>query len=59
MGAYKNPNTPPQKNCTRSRENEMCVQLFFLHDTLVFQHLSHIKSQIKNTLHINGIYIKR
>lgn len=49
---------PPLVNCTHSRQNEKCVQFFFLHEcfgaTIPFE-----KPKLENPPHLNWVYSQR
>ena len=51
-------NAPPQVNCTHPRENEKCVQFFFLHECfsaiIPFE-----KPKIENPSQLNWINLQR
>ena len=52
------PASPPIVNCTHPRENEKCVQFFFLHECfsaiIPFE-----KPKIENPSHLNWINLQR
>ena len=56
--SYKNSCLPPLENCTHPRENEKCVQFFFLHECfgaiIPFE-----KPKIENPSRLNWINLQR